>query len=184
MKRLIILVDVDNVLEDLNTAWVNEINTKYGTSVRPDEIVSWDIHKFFPTLSRNQVFSPLHTKDFWESLIPMDGSQEYLKRLISDGHKVVIVTSCHPDTICYKYKFISKYFPFISFGDVIITSQKQLIRGDILIDDAPHNLEDGGYKGILMSAPHNMDYDPEASGFIRVNDWKDIYQAINKISKE
>lgn len=184
MKSLTILVDVDNVLEDLNTAWVNAVNLKYGTSVRPNDIVEWEIQKFFPTLTRSQVYSPLHTKELWEGLEPLRDSQKYLERLINDGHKVVVVTSCHPDTIAYKYRFLSKYFPFISFTNVITASQKQLIRGDVLIDDAPHNLKDGLYKGILMSAYHNADFDAEANGFIRVKDWKAIYQVISQIAKE
>lgn len=184
MKSLTILVDVDNVLEDLNTAWVNAVNAKYGTSVQPEEIVDWEIQKFFPTLSRTQVFSPLHTKELWENLVPLDGSQEYLQRLMDDGHKIVIVTSAHPDTIPYKYKFLIKYFPRLSFKDVIISSQKQLVCGDVLIDDAPHNLECGSYKGILMDAPHNSNYDAEANGFVRVKDWSAVYQAINQMAKE
>lgn len=184
MTNLTILVDVDNVLEDLNTAWVNAINEKYGTSVIPNEIFDWDIQKFFPTLTRNQVFSPLHTEEFWENLKPLNGSQKYLKQLIEDGHKIVIVTSAHPDTIAHKHKFISRNFPFIPFKNTIITSQKQLICGDVMIDDAPHNLKNGSYRGILMSASHNINYDAEANGFIRLNSWAKIYQTINQIAKE
>lgn len=184
MKLLTILVDVDNVLEDLDTAWVNAVNAKYGTKVQPNKIVDWDIQRFFPTLSRTQVFSPLHTKELWESLLPLNGSQEYLKRLIDDRHKIVIVTSAHPDTISYKYKFLSRHFPFLSFKDVIIASQKQLVLGDVLIDDAPHNLEGGSYKGILMNAYHNASYDAEANGFVRAKDWDAVYQIIKQMAKE
>ena len=45
-KSLTILVDVDNVLENLNEAWVNAVNDKYDTNVSPDDIASWDIEDF------------------------------------------------------------------------------------------------------------------------------------------
>jgi 5'(3')-deoxyribonucleotidase len=176
-----VLVDVDNVLEDLNSAWVDAVNKKYGTSVSPEDIASWDIEKYFNGLSRTQVFSPLHDENFWKSLEPIDGSQVYLKKLIDDGYKVLLVTSSHPDTIQYKYKFIIKHFPYISFKDIIFTSRKQMVRGDVMIDDAPHNLEGGEYLGLLMCSPHNKGYNAEKQGFIRVSNWEQIYNTIKSI---
>ena len=183
-RKLTILVDVDNVLENLNDAWVNAVNDKYGTSVSPNDIASWDIEKYFEGLSRTQVFSQLHDKDFWETLKPIDDAPDYLKKLIDDGHQVVLVTSSHPDTIGYKYRFIIKYFPYISFKDIIFTSKKQMVLGDVMIDDAPHNLEGGKYIGLLMYSPHNRSYDAEANGFTRVDNWEQIYKAINDIARK
>ena len=34
----------------------------------------------------------------------------------------------------------------LTWDQVIVTSRKQLIRGDVLIDDGIHNLEGGQYK--------------------------------------
>lgn len=34
-----------------------------------------------------------------------------------------------------------RWFPFITWDQVIITSRKQFIKGDVLIDDGIHNLE-------------------------------------------
>ena len=73
-------------------------------------------------------------------------------------------------------------FPFISWDQVIITSRKQLIKGDVLIDDGIHNLEGGDYIKILMTAPHNRDYDAEGNGMIRVHNWKQIKEVIDQLS--
>lgn len=183
-NKLTVLVDVDNVLENLNEAWVNAVNEKYGTTTSPEDIASWDIEQYFEGLSRTQVFSPLHDESFWERLEPIGGASEYLKKLIDDGHQVVLVTSSHPDTIIYKYSFINRYFPFISFKDIIFTSKKQMVRGDVMIDDAPHNLEGGRYIGLLMDSPHNRNYDATAHGFIRVDSWEQIYKAVDTIARE
>ena len=128
------------------------------------------------------MFSPLHTKEFWDKLEPLEGSQKYLKQLKSDGHHVYLLTSAHPNTIPYKFAFLNKYFSFIPFRDVIITAHKQMVKGDVLIDDAPHNLEGGDYQGLLMNSPHNLSYDESVYGFIRVNNWGEIYETINRIA--
>lgn len=180
---LTILVDVDNVLEDLVAAWVEALNKKYDRNVSPNDIIEWDITKFFPDLSRNQIFSPLHTKELWESLTPIPGAEEYLEKLVHDGHKVILLTSAHPDTVSYKYKFINKYFPYISFNDIIFASRKQMVKGDILIDDAPHNLIGGDYIKILMTAPHNTSFSAYNHNIMRVNTWEEIYELIGYISE-
>ena len=66
---------------------------------------------------------------------------------------------------------------------MIITSRKQLIRGDVLIDDGIHNLEGGDYAKILVTAPHNIDYDAEANGMIRVKDWDEILSAVEMLER-
>ncbi|MBO5639771.1 MAG: hypothetical protein J5916_07690 [Oscillospiraceae bacterium] len=67
---------------------------------------------------------------------------------------------------------------------MIITSRKQLIRGDVLIDDGIHNLEGGAYIKILMTAPHNRNYDAEANGMIRAHHWAEIEEIIRRLSAE
>ena len=50
-----------------------------------------------------------------------------------------------------------------------------------MIDDAPHNLEGGEYLGLLMYSPHNRGYNAEEQGFIRVDNWEQIYNTIKSI---
>lgn len=103
----------------------------------------------------------------WKRVTPLPGAVEYLKRLIDDGHKVVIVTASHQNTVAMKLNnVLFRYFPYLTTSDVIITSQKQLVCGDVMIDDAPHNLVGGNYYGILVTAPHNRAYDAESNGFV------------------
>ena len=56
--------------------------------------------------------------------------------------------------------------------------------GDVMIDDGQHNLIGGTYKGFLMTAPHNRNYDAEANGLIRVNNWPEIYELIRRMAEE
>ena len=72
-----------------------------------------------------------------------------------------------------------RYFPFLTWDQVIVTTRKQLIRGDVLIDDGIHNLEGGNYRKILFTAPHNRYYDAAAHDMIRVNSWEEIVPVID-----
>lgn len=81
-------------------------------------------------------------------------------------------------------RVLFKYFPFLTWNDVIITSHKQLVNGDVLIDDGTHNLEGGNYFKILMTAQHNKKYDAEANGMLRVETWAEVYSAITLLAEE
>lgn len=78
----ILLIDVDDTIEDLLSAWLKSLNDKYGTNVCNDEITDWDVAKFFPTLTREQVFEPLHCDEFWETVKPKPDAVEYVKKII------------------------------------------------------------------------------------------------------
>lgn len=178
-----ILVDMDNVLENMGEAWVERINARYGTDVKYDNISDWDIAKFFPTLTREMVFSPLSESDFWENNVkPIDGAVETLKRLIGEGNDVYVVTASGFQTLYDKVTLcLFRWFPFLTVDNIVITQNKQIISGDVLIDDAPHNLIGGNYKGILFDAPHNRSFDEKSAGFVRARSWNEIYLILNKM---
>ncbi len=181
MKRLTVLVDMDDTIEDLLGAWVEYLNKTHGTNVDPNDVTDWDVAKFFPTLTKPQVFAPTYSDDFWRTVKPIDGAADVLQQLISEGHTVYIVTSSFHETLSVKMTdVLFKYFPFFKWEDVIITSHKQLIRGDVLVDDGVHNLEGGDYMKILMDAPHNRAYDAESNGMHRVTDWDEVYELITQ----
>ena len=186
LRQLTILVDMDDTLEDLCTPWVQYLNEKYGTVVTTDDIKDWHIAKVFPTLTREQVFEPLATEKFWERVKPLPKAYENICKLKYDGHRIFIVTASDPIiSIPMKLeKVLFRYFPFFSCNDVIITAQKQMIRGDILVDDASHNLENGNYKRILMNAPHNRFFNEKSIGAARDCDWDTVYRLISEYACE
>lgn len=185
MKYLTILVDMDDTIENLLSAWVFYLNNRYGTSVNENDVTDWDISKAFPMLERKQVYEPLYSDELWLLVKPVDGASDALKKLIADGHRVLVVTTSAYETLKIKMQeVLFKYSPFISWNDVIITAHKQLIKGDVLVDDGVHNLEGGDYAKILVDSPHNRGYDAEANGMIRLNNWDDIYHAICDIANK
>lgn len=176
---------MDDTLENLCETWVAFLNETHGTTVHADDIHDWDMTKAFPTIERQQVYDPLFNEELWKRVKPLPGAVKYLKRLIDDGHKVIIVTASDPNTVAIKLNnVLFRYFPYLTIKDVIVASQKQLIRGDVMVDDAPHNLEDGDYLGILFSAPHNKLYQIKSDSIIRANSWSEVYGIVQQIQKE
>lgn len=175
-----ILVDLDNVLINTGQAWVDILNEKYGTNVDYDDVTEWDITKFFPTLTRDEVYEPLSTGDVWSRAAPIPGAVDALNKMISDGHDVYVATASSLNTIGKKWKeVLQKFFPMIHHNNVIIANKKQMIKADVLIDDAPFNLEGGDYFGVLFDAPHNRRYElPEGKSpphIGRAASWEDAY---------
>lgn len=182
MKKLTILVDMDDTIENLSEAWVSYLNGRYGTSVAASDISSWDISQAFSTLSKSEVYGALKEAELWGAVKPLPGAVKYLKKLVEDGNDVFIVTASHPDTVGVKMnQVLFRYFPFIPYQNVIISSKKQMISGDILIDDGVHNLG-GKYMGMLFTANHNRgvsDDELSALNAVRVDSWKEVYSLIH-----
>ena len=184
MKRLTVLVDFDQTLNNLSDVWVKFLNERYGTTVQPEDIREWDMRKAYPMLKPNEIYDPLKTEELWEQVVPLPGAYEAMSNLKRDGHNILVVTTSNPTTAPIKLnKVLFRYFPFFTYNDVIITSHKQLILGDVLIDDAPHNLVGGLYKRILMTASHNKNLNERTIKAARANSWEEAYKLVKSIAE-
>jgi 5'(3')-deoxyribonucleotidase len=182
---MIILVDMDDTIEYLLKAWVDGVNQKYGRSVSPEDVVTWNVADAYPGLSFEQVYEVPMQPGFWKHVEPIPGAAEALQRLMAAGHEVYIVTATPYQSVTEKMTdVLFRYFPFLSWKQLIVTGNKQLLRGDVLIDDGVHNLEGGEYVKILMTAPHNRSYDAEANGMFRVRDWAEAEEIIHRLEKQ
>ncbi len=179
-----ILVDLDDTIEQLLKALVARANERFGRNAAVDDVTDWSIVCAFPGIAKQQILDFMREPDFWDTVEPVPGAAEGLKRFMDEGHEVYIVTATEYEHVAEKMKgVLFRWFPFISWNQVIITSRKQMIRGDVLIDDGVHNLEGGTYKKILVTAPYNRDYDAEANGMIRVNSWDEIVRAVDQMTE-
>ena len=182
---MIILVDMDDTIEEMLVTWIEHVNRKYGRNTTYEDIKEWDVSKAYPGLTRKQVYDVILENDFWKDVKPMEGASEALQRFMERGHKILLVTATPYESLPGKMDhLIFRHFPYFSWEDVIVTRQKQMIRGDVLIDDGPHNLEGGDYAKILLDAPYNRQYDAEANGMLRVYSWDEIERAIEQLEKE
>lgn len=175
-----ILVDMDDVLENLSEAWIACLNEEYGLHVDYRDARDWKMELSFPELTPAQIYAPLYSDEFWHTVRPIPGAAEALEKLMEDGHEIYVVTASNYVTIKTKMEeVLFKYYPFLDWRNVIVAFNKQMIRGDVLIDDAPHNLIGGDYIKILLDAPHNRRFDAESNGMFRAKDWADVIRILS-----
>ena len=183
-KKLRILCDMDGVLENLSEEWIRSLNEKFGKNVVYEDLTEWDISIPYPDLTIEEIISVALEDDFYRRLKPLEGSVEYLKKLYDEGHEILIVTSTDYQVVKVKMDdLLFKYYPFLSWKDVVLTWLKQYIKGDVLIDDGIHNHVGGEYTKILFTAPYNKDYDAEGNGMIRADNWKEVYETVEKLAE-
>lgn len=177
-----ILVDLDDTMEMLLEALVKRANSRFHRNATVDDVTDWSIVCAFPGIEKRQILDFMREPDFWEDVRPVPGAAEALKHFMEEGHQVFVVTATECEHVKAKMEgVLFRYFPFLSWDQVIVTSRKQMIRGDVLIDDGIHNLEGGEYRKILFTAPYNREYDAEGSGMIRVHSWDEIVEIIDRM---
>lgn len=104
--------------------------------------------------------------------------------LKDEGYRVIICTNTHYTILREKMdKVLFRHFDFLSWNDVVIAYQKQLLDADFLVDDGVHNLIGGKYKGILMDAPHNRKLNEQEHNIVRVKTWSEVYSYIHKVTE-
>ncbi|MBO7364928.1 MAG: hypothetical protein J6U26_06340 [Lachnospiraceae bacterium] len=176
---MVILVDMDDTIEHLLVPWTECLNRKYGKNVRLTDVKCWNMQVTYPDLTTEEIFSPLDEDSFWDAVTPIEGAPEALKRLMDRGHEVYIVTATPYQSVAAKMeRVLFRYFPFIRWDHVIVASNKQMIRADVLVDDGYHNLLGGSYRKILMDAQCNRMYDEKKAGMFRVKDWAEAERLI------
>lgn len=92
------------------------------------------------------------------------------------GHEIIVVTSAYES--CRSWESVRREWLLRNFGipchDVIVTSRKDLVHGDLLIDDKPAHVAAFHGDAALFDLPHNRGFD--AAGHARVG-WPEIVGA-------
>jgi 5'-nucleotidase len=173
-----ILVDMDGVIADCMSHWLTLINRYHGENLKPGDITGWAIEDFCKTAKAKQVYRFLRQPGFFRHLDPIPGALEAMNWLMRAGYDVVIVTACKYGQVD-KQEWLKAHLPEFNLHNLIFAARKELVQGDVLIDDGMHNLEEWGKAHpnglpICFAHPHNLTYEGE-----RVYSWKQVLLAIS-----
>jgi 5'-nucleotidase len=138
-KKLRILVDLDGIVADFfGPLWV-EYERLTGEKISTSQILCWDMSKY---VSHPEVLKSIYFRHGYFTTLPtLPGAVNALGELADDGHELVIVSSpCTPHSAAEKLEWCKKHLPFLDQKNVWIGHNKHHVRGDILIDDGPHNI--------------------------------------------
>lgn len=183
MKKLRILIDLDDTMEEFLPRWIQAINYQHNRDVRIEDVRSWHMNEVYPDLLEEDLIEPLLTYEFWEGVREKPGAAKNILKFINDGHQINVVTSSHYGTIERKMdSMFFRLFPFLTWSSVIVTNEKGRIKGDVLIDDNPDFME--GFTGLrlLMDAPHNQG-DMATSCATRVYNWNEVYDVVTSYAE-
>ena len=174
-KRYTLLIDQDDVLAEYIQGVTKAYNKKYNTSISASQCVSWNLHQVFG----EEVETVMHEPDLFRNLEPVKDAIEVFERLYNSGRfEMYIVTAAHAACVPAKIEWIKKHLPFFPIDRVIICHRKYMVKGDFLLDDGMHNIEEfaqTGGKPIIYERPHNMQ---KGEGLLRVKNWLDFEKLI------
>lgn len=178
MKKLRIFLDSDEVLMNFMDPLLEKYNAYYGVNVKPTDITSWEINNSLP--KGTDVYPFMKEPSFFKDLEPYPFACELIQKLMDDGHEVFIATASLEESIMDKYASFKKHFPQVKFEQILMIKRKDLLQGDILLDDGLHNISATSCKyPVIMTKGWNK----EASG-LRVSNLEEFYELVCAIAKE
>lgn len=182
---MIIMCDIDGILNNLVEKTLEIYNSRTRKGIQISNIVSYNFFDCLPSEDAKGIVSLFKEKSLWDSLKPLQGSQEVLKQLIKNGHKVYLATATDPINFKWKIDWLTQYYSFIPSDNVIRIADKSLLKCDILIDDCLDNLIGNFAERVCLNYPWNQSFAKDyAYGIHRCNNWNEIMNAINKIEQE
>lgn len=165
-EQKIILVDQDGVLanyhEGLLEIWKTEHPQKIW--VPAENLLHHDIDKNYPDEYGELFEEIVLRKGFYRSLPPIVGGKEALEHLLSLGHDVRICTAPkrnYRNCVHEKFEWIDEHLGQVWVERTIITRDKTLVRGDILIDDKPNitGVCKPTWEHVFYDQPYNRHHD-------------------------
>lgn len=111
-------------------------------------------------------------RDFWLNIPVQDGAYEVIERMYERYDCYILSTpwNGYPDCVRDKMEWMQKKLPFFSTKKMIFTHHKHLLRGEVLIDDHPKNINSFNGLTATISFPYNR----EAKADFRTSDWRKI----------
>ena len=138
----IILVDQDNVIADQFGKFHEILRKEHPEiySTYTGKSSSFQFEQDFAPEHAEAIFEVRRKVGFFRSLPLIPGAREALETIERSGHIVRIVTAPirTPHSASEKLEWIAEYLGVEWCAKTIITRDKTLIRGDLLIDDNPN----------------------------------------------
>ncbi|WP_010276692.1 5' nucleotidase, NT5C type [Paenibacillus senegalensis] len=158
----VICLDMDAVIADLFTEWFARYNRDYGDDLTVERAYTWDAPSYVKEECGDKILDYLHEPGLFLSLKPFPDAIEVLGRLNLDYELFLVTAPPSLSSLAEKVQWVAAYLPFIGQERLIFSHRKDMIRGDLLFDDAPDNLlgfQNTGRVAVAMDYPYNRHID-------------------------
>jgi 5'(3')-deoxyribonucleotidase len=181
MNKKIVAVDMDDTLVYLMKRIQEHHNTLHPDHQLTYEQMAAFKHEVFH--DEYDVMEFLHTPETYESLELIDEYVVEEMKKLNEDYDVIIVTSAFAEAVPGKWKWMQQYLPFIPHRNFITASRKDLIRADILIDDAIHNVHDWVETGrpVIVPIHHWNEELVTVEGVTPVYGWHGMKEIVDSI---
>lgn len=176
---MIILVDMDNTLVDFDAGLLTQWRRLYPNEfyIPLEERTTFHPHKDYPENLQDKIQDLCHSQGFVRSLPATPGGIEAVHEMLAKGHDVRFCTSHffkYDHCVLEKYQWIEEHFDATFVDRIILTRDKTLIRGDILIDDKPKVV--GIMKPIWEHVLYDRPFNSDITGHRRLTwqNWREI----------
>ncbi len=170
MKR--IALDMDGVLADVYNHFIKMHFEETGESLTIEALEGKTELEAFPHIRKH-----VNSTGFFRDLKLIPGCQQYVEQL-NQQYELFIVSAAteFPLSLSEKQIWLNKYFPFLTWRQMVFCGSKEIIRADIMIDDHFKNLDYFPGETILFTQPHNKFAD--AGRHRRVTHWEEVGQIL------
>jgi 5'(3')-deoxyribonucleotidase len=177
-SRISVAVDMDGVLADTQTHFIQYYQKETGIKVDPESMLGIPENEAFPDKTAVQRF--VHMKGFFRTLPVVSGSVEAVKTLMEDFDVYIVSAAMEfPLSLFEKKEWLEEYFPFISWKNIVFCGDKHIIRTDYLIDDHLKNLDYFPGIPLMFTASHNVQFTHHQ----RVNNWEEVLRYFKKVKE-
>lgn len=158
-----ILVDMDGTIADWGKQYDADLNA-FGWQAadipRTKDQKAFNLKQDRSITECRIIDAVMNRPGFYAELEPIPGAIDALKRLVADGHEVSIASSPwwpNPTCVQDKHDWLVKHLGPEWADRLVITKDKTLVDGDILIDDKPEitGKIEPRWEHILFDQPYN-----------------------------
>lgn len=195
MRRLRILVDMDNIIVDMTPKWLKMYNRDHHDNVTMEDLKTWHISKHVKI--GDKIHDYLYQERFFLDVPPMNGAIPTLRCLHEEGHHVRVVSapSWPGNSATDKISWCREWMPWLNKRHISLMHEKYMLKGDVFIDDSPENIrlyrEEWGQKAKIMTIVHPFSeparplVDVYAESYKNpIQAWAIIKAAIDKVADE
>ncbi len=182
MKKLELIIDMDQILANLHGKWLPVLNAEFGYSMTVADLSNYNIRQCVPC--GEEADKIIGRPNFYLDLEPLPGALDALMEFHEAGHDILIATSpgrhlsCVPD----KGVWLAKHAPFLNRRNWMFGSPKFRLTGDLFIDDGPDNItkyrarpQNANAKIATIAHPYNAEIEPLVD--LYAHGWEDTAKA-------
>jgi 5'-nucleotidase len=134
---------MDAILADLTTRWLEIYNEEFGASLTTDDVTNWGYEGVVPAEHLDAFHAIIARPGMYLDLPVIDGAQEavsYLGALPDVELFILTAAKTKVYTGMEKMLWLEKHFPSFDRKHFMPVYYKEMVKGDVLIDDSPKNI--------------------------------------------